>query len=210
MPQSRTDSGMAPIDDARVYYEMVGEGRPFVMIHAGIADSRQWNNEFAQFADRYRVVRYDMRGYGRSEPVEGEFSHLQDLTALLDYLQVDEPMVLMGCSIGGGLAMNYALEHPSRVKALILVASGPPGLALDVPEPPGLDEAEQAYLAGDLDRAAELETRYWFDGLGRTAAEVNQEMRRLAYDMNRNAFSHAAKRLGKRLPDSQVPAAELL
>ncbi len=114
-------SGFVSNGHARLYYEVAGEGPAFVMIHAGIADSRQWNNEFTHFANNYRVLRYDMRGYGRSEPAEGEFSHMGDLMALLDHLQIREPLVMMGCSMGGGLAMDFALTHPLRVKALIMV-----------------------------------------------------------------------------------------
>jgi 2-hydroxy-6-oxonona-2,4-dienedioate hydrolase len=180
------------------------------MIHAGVADNRQWENEFAYFANRFRVVRYDMRGYGKSEPVDGEFSHLQDLTALLDNLHLDEPLILMGCSMGGGIAMDFALTQLSKVKALIMVGSGPTGLKLDVPTPNKFEEAEKAYQAGDLDLVAELETQIWFDGMGRTPAQVNQAMRQLAYQMNRKALSHEAKGLGKRLPDTQIPAAERL
>jgi pimeloyl-ACP methyl ester carboxylesterase len=206
MPEMQSDSGLAAINHALIYYEIAGEGQPFVMLHAGVADHRQWNNEFAYFAHRFRVVRYDMRGYGKSEPVDGEFSHLQDMTALLDHLHLDQPLILMGCSMGGGLAMDFALTRPSKVKALIMVGAGPTGLELDVPEPIQLEEAEQAYHAGDLDRVAELETQIWFDGMGRTPDQVNQAMRQLVYEMNRTALSHDAKQLGKRLPDSQVPA----
>jgi pimeloyl-ACP methyl ester carboxylesterase len=151
-----------------------------------------------------------MRGYGKSEPVEGEFSHLQDLTALLDTLQLDEPLILMGCSMGGGLAMNFALAQPSRVKALIMVGSGPNGLELDVPTPDKFAEAEKAWEAGDLDLVAELETQIWFDGMGRTPAQVDPAMRQLAYEMDRIALSNEAKGLGKRLPDTEVPAVERL
>jgi pimeloyl-ACP methyl ester carboxylesterase len=210
MPEIQTHTGFAPINHARIYYEIAGEGQPLVMIHAGVADSRQWNNEFAYFAPRFRVLRYDMRGYGKSQPVEGEFSHLQDLEALLDHLGLDQPLVLMGCSMAGTLVMDFTLERPSRVKALIMVDSGPSGLALDVPESDLFEEAEKAYQAGDLDRVAEIETHIWFDGEERDPTQVNQAMRRLAYEMNRTALSHEAKGLGKRLPNTQAPAAERL
>jgi pimeloyl-ACP methyl ester carboxylesterase len=180
------------------------------MIHAGVADSRQWNNEFSHFANRFRVLRYDLRCYGKSEPVDGEFSHFRDLSALLDHLHLDRPLILMGCSMGGGLAMDFALTHPSKVKALIMVGSAPTGLELDAPEPVKFEEAEKAYNAGDLDLVAELETQIWFDGMGRTPAQVNQAMRQLAYEMNRNVLSLDARRLGKRSPDTQVPAGERL
>jgi pimeloyl-ACP methyl ester carboxylesterase len=210
MRKHPSDSGFAAINNALIYYELAGEGTPFVMIHAGVADSRQWSNEFASFAERFRVLRYDMRGYGRSEPVDGEYSHLQDLTALLDHLQIDQPLIAMGCSMGGGLAMNLALTRPSKVGALIMVDAGPTGLELDTPTPAGFAEAEKAYNAGNLDLVAEIETQIWFDGMGRTPAQVNQAMRKLVYEMNRLALSHEAKRLGKRLPDTRVPAVERL
>jgi pimeloyl-ACP methyl ester carboxylesterase len=157
-----------------------------------------------------RVVRYDLRGYGRSAPVDGEFSHLGDLSALLAHLQLHQPVVLMGCSMGGGLAMDFALMHPGRVQALIMVDSGPSGLELDVETPPKFAEAEQAYEAGDLDRVAELETQIWFDGMNRTPSQVNQPARALAYAMNRHALALDAQGLGKRLPDAETPSAERL
>jgi pimeloyl-ACP methyl ester carboxylesterase len=200
-------SGFAPVNGARLYYELAGTGMPFVMIHAGVADSRQCNNEFRSFANGYRVLRYDMRGVGRSEPVAGEYTHLADLIALLDYLELVRPIIAMGCSMGGGIAMDYALAAPSAVKSLVMVGSGPSGLTLDVPRLAKFDEIEAAFNAGDLDRACELETRLWFDGIGRTPAEVDPMMRHLAYHMNRMVLAHEAKGLGKRLPDVPVPAA---
>ena len=210
MSELRAESGLAPVNNAHLYYESAGAGEPFVMIHAGVADSRQWNNEFPHFAGRYQTLRYDMRGYGKSEPVGGEFSHMQDLAALLDGLGIDRPVIAMGCSMGGGLAMNLALARPAQVRALIMVGSGPTGLELDVPTPAKFAEAEKAYEAGDLDLTAEIETQIWFDGMNRSPSQVNQEMRALVYDMNRIALGHEAKGLGKRLPDTEVPAAQRL
>jgi 2-hydroxy-6-oxonona-2,4-dienedioate hydrolase len=210
METPKTKSGMAGINGARIYYETAGEGMPLVMIHAGVADNRQWNNEFPYFAQWYRVLRYDLRGYGKSEPVDGEFSHLGDLISLLDHLEFREPLIVMGCSMGGGIAMDFALKEPSRVKALIMVGSGPSGLELDVPTHPKFPDAEKAYHAGDLDRLTEIETQIWFDGMNRTPDQVNPTMRKLAYEMNRRALGHEARKLGKRLPDSPSPAADRL
>jgi pimeloyl-ACP methyl ester carboxylesterase len=210
MSTPRTKTGFVNIDGAQIYYETAGTGIPFVMIHAGVADRRQWNNEFAFFAKDYQVLRYDMRGYGKSEPVDGEFSHMSDLVSLLDTLEHQGPLVMMGCSMGGGLAMDFALAHPSRMKALIMVGSGPSGLELDVPTPAKFAEVEKAFEAGDLDLTAELETQIWFDGAGRAPEQVNQTMRKLAYEMNRIALSYEARQLGKRLPNTDVPAFDRL
>lgn len=203
-------SGYVNSGNAQLYYETVGQGLPFVMIHAGVADSRQWNNEFAFFARDYQVVRYDMRGYGKSEPVEGDFNHLDDLVAVLNSLGIQESVVLMGCSMGGGLATDFALTHPSRVRALIMVGSGPSGLELDVPSPAKFAEVEKAFEAGDLDLVSELETQIWFDGTGRMPEQVNPSMRKLLYEMNRQALAHEVKQLGKRLPNTQVLAFDRL
>jgi pimeloyl-ACP methyl ester carboxylesterase len=112
--------------------------------------------------------------------------------------------------MGGGLAMDFALERPASVKALIMVGAGPSGLELDVETPAKFAEVERAYQAGDLDLVAELETQIWFDGMNRKPADVNQAMRALAYEMNRHALSLDAQGLGKRLPDTQIPAAARL
>lgn len=203
-------SGFAYIDGAKIYYELAGQGPPFVMIHAGVADSRQWNNEFMHFARTYRVLRYDLRGYGKSEPVEGEFSHMRNLVSLLDTLEIHEPLVLMGCSMGGGLAMDFALAHPSRVRALIMVDSAPSGLELDVARSSKFGDVEKAFEEGDLDRVAELETQIWFDGTGRAPEQVDPAMRKLLWEMNRLALAHEIKELGKRLPNAQTPAFDRL
>ena len=206
MSTSQTKTGFANINNAQIYYETAGSGTPFVMIHAGIADHRQWNNEFTHFAQNYQVVRYDMRGFGKSEPVDGDFNPLSDLRALLDTLGLQAPLFLMGCSMGGALAMDFALAEPARVKALIMVDSGPSGLELDVPASPKFAEVEKAFEAGDLDLVAEIETQIWFDGVARAPDQVDQAMRKLVYEMDRNALSHEIKQLGKRLPNTDMPA----
>lgn len=213
--------GYIPSGNARLYYELAGEGPGLVFLHAGVADSRQWNHEFAHFSQDYRVLRYDRRGFGKSLPVEGEFSELGDLVRLLDQLDLQAPLTLVGCSKGGSLALDFALEYPERVNALVMVGALPSGIDLDDFNYPGsahaglgleelihpLEEAaEQAQEAGELDLAAELETQVFFDGMGRTPAQVNQEMRSLALEMNRLALGHASKKLGqeKRNPETRA------
>lgn len=210
MSPQQSKSGFVNINKAKLYYEIAGAGASFVMIHAGVADSRQWNNEFEYFSQSNQVIRYDMRGYGKSEPVDGEFSHMSDLVALLDTLRVHEPIIIMGCSMGGGLAMDFALTHPSRVKALVMVDSAPSGLKLDVPTPSKFSDAEKAFESGDFDLVAEIETQIWFDGMGRSPEQVDPTMRKLLYEMDRLALSHEVKSLGKRLPNTEAPAFDRL
>lgn len=195
---------------ARLYFEVAGSGQPVVLLHAGVADSRQWNHEFGWLAERYRVVRHDLRGYGRSEPVAGDFSHLEDLQVILRTVEITEPVLVIGCSMGGALAMDFALEQPALVRGLVMVGSGPSGLKLDAPRPDLFGAIDKASEAGDLDQVAELETRLWFDGAGRSPGEVDPRMRTLAYTMNRLALQHEQRQLGKRIPDVSVTAVQRL
>ena len=200
-------SGYADINGAKIYYEMAGQGHPAVFIHAWIADNTMWDGQFLEFSKHYRTIRYDNRGFGNTEPVDAEFSPREDLYALLKTLDVDRTF-LIGCSNGGGISMDFALEHPDMVDALVMVSSGPSGLRLEVEEPPQQSEAEAAYKARDWERLLELETQVWIDGRGRTADQVDPKVRAHAMQMNRKVMAHEAKGLGKYKPGLQPPAVE--
>ncbi|MCY3864760.1 MAG: alpha/beta hydrolase [Chloroflexi bacterium] len=193
----RTESGFVQINGARLYYELAGSGTPLVMIHAGIADCRMWDQEFEAFSRSYLALRYDMRGYGKSLPVKGEFNIQDDLEALLANLDIPSPIILMGCSMGGGLSIDFALSHPDRVANLILVGSDPAGLELEAPWPDELiAQSEAAFKAGDVDRVVELDMRIWFDGIGRSAQDVDARARRKAGAMAKLVTEHELKGIG--------------
>lgn len=115
-------TGYIVISGAKIFYKTAGEGRPVVFCHAGLVDSRMWDDQFAFFARHYRVVCFDHRGYGRSDIPKDIFCPSEDLRGLLDHLSIQSAS-LVGLSMGGGLAIDFALENPPRVNALIL--SGP-------------------------------------------------------------------------------------
>src|SRR5919197_3597014 len=98
-----------------------GAGEAIVFLHAGVCDKRMWRDQMAAFADRYRVVAYDRRGFGESAYQAETFSHMHDLAAVLDELKI-ERATLVGCSQGGRFAVDFALAHPKRVARLVLVA----------------------------------------------------------------------------------------
>jgi pimeloyl-ACP methyl ester carboxylesterase len=114
------ESGTIDADGGSVYYEAAGEGPALIMIHDGLLHSATWDEQFNSFSSSYRVIRWDRRGYGKSESPKKPFSHLDDLRALMDHLGIEEA-TLMGCSSGGLLAIDFTLEHPKRVSALVLV-----------------------------------------------------------------------------------------
>ena len=205
-------AGFANVNGARLYYELVGSGASIIMLHAGIADCRMWDGEFEAFARSHCALRFDMRGYGRSLPVDGEFNLQDDLEALLVTLDIPPPFILMGCSMGGGLAIDFALAHPDRVAKLILVGSGPAGLDLEADWPDELfAQSEAAFEAGDVERVAELDMRIWFDGVGRSRHDVNAEARRKANAMAKLVTEHELKGIGTHVRKTQTrPAAERL
>lgn len=203
-----TQTGFAEINGARMYYEVAGEGHPLVMVHAGIADNTMWDDQFAFFAQHYRVIRFDQRGYGQTEPVAGEFYRHEDIHGLLKFLGI-EKAYLMGCSMGGGASMNFALAYPEMAAALIMVCSGPSGFDFDTEPPKQWDELVKAFNDNELERVSELETQIWVDGKARTPEQVNPEVRKKVYEMNLTVLRHEKKNLGKELPFAP-PAVERL
>jgi 3-oxoadipate enol-lactonase len=113
-------SGYVDVDGGRLFYEELGTGSPVVLLHDGLLHRETWDAQFPVLAERYRVVRYDRRGYGLSTEATAPFSNVQDLDALLTTLGIDRT-VLIGCSSGGELAIDYTLAHPERISALVLV-----------------------------------------------------------------------------------------
>lgn len=121
--KEKTQSGMAEVNSTRLYYETTGEGPAVVLIHGGLVDSRLWDDQMKAFAKHHRVVRYDLRGFGRSAAAPEPFSHIEDLRALMDFLKIERATVV-GLSLGGIIAADFALEHPDRVERLVLVGAG--------------------------------------------------------------------------------------
>lgn len=117
--QKRKD--FVEVNGARLYYEMAGTGQPLVLIHGFSLDHRMWDGQFERFAQTYQVIRYDLRGFGRSTLPDGRpYSHAGDLKALLDHLGITRAH-LAGLSLGGWVATNFALAYPETTQALVLV-----------------------------------------------------------------------------------------
>ena len=114
---------MSATRQAELHREVVGEGPPVGLVHAGICDSRMWDPQWETFRLAHRVVRYDMRGFGRSPLVPGRYSPPGELIALLDELALG-PAALVGASMGGGISLQVAVARPDLVSALVLVGSG--------------------------------------------------------------------------------------
>ncbi|MFC0681462.1 alpha/beta fold hydrolase [Lysobacter korlensis] len=163
-----------------------------LLLHAGIATRRMWDPLIPALAERFFVIRYDTRGFGESTSQAVEFSNRADAIAVLDAVGVASA-TLIGASRGGTIALDTALEHPSRVRALVLIGSGPGGWdgAIDPAEEAMLDAADAAEEAGEWDRLFELELELWNIGPRRSRDDVDPaflETARALGRSNRAAF----------------------
>lgn len=116
-------AGITEVNGTRLYYETAGEGIPIVLIHGLGLDTRMWDGQFETFAETHRVIRYDLRGFGKSDlPTGASFRHADDLRALLDHLEAPTAHVI-GLSMGGRIALQHGLLFPAATLSLILVDS---------------------------------------------------------------------------------------
>jgi GrpB-like predicted nucleotidyltransferase (UPF0157 family) len=125
--------GYAQVNGTRLYYEVKGEGEPLVLLHSGYTDMRLWDDQFDAFSKYFKVVRYDIRGFGNSDRPGEKFSHYEDLKALLDYLNIEKANFI-GVSMGGSIVIEFALEHPDYVNSLILSGASLNGFNITVDE----------------------------------------------------------------------------
>lgn len=116
-------------------YETAGSGAPIVFIHGFALDMAMWNAQFRHFAATNRVVRYDLRGFGRSSLPSGTYDHCDDLAALLGHLGIERPL-LVGLSLGANVALRFAADHPGRVAGIVLASPGLPGHPWKEERPP--------------------------------------------------------------------------
>ncbi|MEJ7753085.1 MAG: alpha/beta hydrolase [Candidatus Limnocylindrales bacterium] len=177
-----TDSVKVP--GGSLYYEVEGEGQALTLIHAGVAHLRMWDEQVPVLAERYRVIRYDTRGFGKTRSEDVEFSNRADLRALLDHLAVEKTH-LLGISRGGSVALDFTLEVAERVRSLVMVASTPGGFEHEDAELDSLwTEMERLYEAKDWAALVEMETALWTDGPGQPTDRVDGGMRRRMVDWN--------------------------
>jgi 3-oxoadipate enol-lactonase len=168
-------STMVAVDGGTVWADdSGGDGPPLVLLHPGVGDSRIWDPVLAPLTAKYRVIRYDARGFGQSPAPAVKFSLLRDLAAVLGHYGVTRA-AFVGCSQGGGSALGLAIEEPERVSALVLLCPGIPGFpyAEEDEDDPLEAEYERAHAAGDVDALAGVMQRVWA-AAGATPAVTEQ------------------------------------
>jgi pimeloyl-ACP methyl ester carboxylesterase len=207
-----TDTGFIPVSGGRLYYEANGDGTPFVLVHAGVANLRQWDPHVAAFAERYHVIRFDTRGYGKTESEHVEFANRADLAAVLDHFDAPAAHIL-GCSRGGQISLDFAVENPQRVLTYTSVAGGVGDYEPEIPKEQvdaiiAFDQSTSKMAeAKDWAGVADAETAYWFDGPGQPADRTDPTTRAMVREW---IYANYAAQIEGGIPQPLEPTADTL
>ena len=188
--------------------EVRGVGAPVVFLHAAVADARMWSDQMIGVSVQGKAIAYDRRGFGKTRYVQEDHSSVADLIAVLDALADGKKAVLVGCSQGGRVALDAALEHPTRVSGLVLVAPNVTGAyePEKSPEISSLLAAQaKAIKDGDIDRVNAIKAHLWLDGPLESEGRVSGKARDLLLDMNSIVLRSTAA--GNDLDVVQIPPA---
>ena len=168
--------------DRAIAVEVAGKGPPVLLIHAGIADRTMWRPQWGSWADRFTLIRYDMRGFGESaDPPRGGWSFHDDARGAIEHAGFERAAVI-GCSMGSEVAFDLAVEHPAAVSCVVSVAGGPTPSAFDPDLRARIDAIDAAMEQEGIAAANELELQLWLDGdrgPGGCDAEVRAEIGRI-------------------------------
>jgi pimeloyl-ACP methyl ester carboxylesterase len=179
--------------ERRLHLESKGSGPAVLFIHAGVADSRMWDAQFRDLEGR-RLIRFDMRGYGRSDLGSEEYTNRDDALSVLDQLEIDD-VVLVGCSIGANTALQVCQTAPDRIRGLVLVGADAPGFDPGVDyQSPEWPQVVEAFKAGDLERVARLEGEIWLAGIDRSLSDLDPSLGELFMDMDLIALENEERR----------------
>ena len=191
-------TGFCTISGGSLYYEECGQGTPLILIHGGALDSRMWDQQFLEFSNTFRVIRYDARNHGKSKSEIVPYSHADDLAGLMDSLRIDQAVIL-GLSMGGYIAIDFALKYPEKVKALIPVAPGLTGY--EFKDPQILEYNAKLKTAQTYEEAVEYILRQWCDGPVRTPAQVDSTVRNRVQKMYLDFFQNFQRGLKENRSD---------
>lgn len=176
--------------DSKIYCEIAGEGPAVILAHAGYLDTRMWDAQFAALAGAgYQVIRFDHFGHGRTLDGKNTPFHWEVFEAILDHYGISRAAII-GCSMGSRAAIEFAIEKPGRVSAMVLGSPGVNGYDFGKDDllRPLLGELIDAYSENDTMRAVEAFTRSWTDGPHRTGSDVKESIRMQVQGMIRERY----------------------
>lgn len=170
-----------------LHAEVMGSGDPVVFLHAAVCDSRMWRMQMQVVSETHTAIAYDRRGFGLTTAEKEDHSAVADLLAVLDAVAGAKPATLVACSQGGRVALDAALLHPDRIRALLLISpsvAGAPDPVFTAEIQTLVTQQKQAEAANDLDRVNAIKAHLWLDGPLQKEGRVCGEPRDLFLDMN--------------------------
>lgn len=170
---------LVDVNNARLWVEDDGEGSPILFLHGGLGDARLWEPVAERLRDAFRCIRYDVRFFGRSEGPDEEWSAVDDSIAVLDVLGVPRAAVV-GLSMGGGIALRVAQEHPDRVTAVVHVAGAVGPFELEGYDP---GETRESEMRADFAVWAPLGVEEGYEEMWLATPEDTPPQRRAALDV---------------------------
>jgi 3-oxoadipate enol-lactonase len=199
------------VEGGRIAYDESGSGSAIVFVHEAIADRRMWDRDFDRLVTSHHVIRYDQRGFGESPEANANFSPVQDLKSLLEATGTSRA-VIVGASMGGRIAVEFAVSHPEMTSGLLLIAPGPPsGLETEM-LPEATKEFEEdgrlskamarAWSDHRVDDAIELVRQLWCSALQGSALEA---FRRMIRENGPEVFEDRSFRFAQNEPEPAVP-----
>ncbi len=197
-------------DGGSLHYEVAGDGVPVVLIHGFGLDRAMWEPQWPVLRQRYRAVRYDLRGYGESTLPDGSYAHVDDLAALLAFLRAERAHVV-GLSMGGRVALQLALDRPSLVRSLTLVDSVLDGYRMSDAWARHWRSIVALAEAGDVARAKQLWLGHELFAAARARADVAPALEAMVARYSGWHWSHAdpgrapARPASERLATVSVP-----
>ena len=178
-------SGRIDVGNGSLYYEEAGSGEPVIFVHGHSLDHRMWDEQFAEFAKEYRVIRYDLRGYGASssQTEDYQFTHVQDLVTLMDSLHIRKAHIV-GLSLGGFIGADMLGWFPERIASAFL-ASGNIRKSKGPSQPMTKEEAlkRDEEITALKVKGVDVMKREWFEGLMNSGGTRKERMRQPLWEM---------------------------
>ena len=187
-------TGFLSVNETDIYYEIAGVGEPIVLVHGAPLDSRMWEPQMEVLSKQFQVIRYDMRGLGKSIDPGQPFTLYEDLYSLLNELGIKKA-TFVGASFGSYVSVEFSLAYPEMVERLILVCPG----GFEVPSEDRqqwFKKIMEAMSLGQLDEALDLNLHLVLDGPAEEKGRV-QQRRAWLHDIYRDIFNQPPRESNK-------------
>lgn len=198
-------TGFAEVNGTNLYYEVAGEGEPILFVHGNFGDCRHWEHQFKPLSKKYKVIRYDVRGYGKSANPKSdeEYYDTDDIKALLEFLGIEKGHIC-GLSMGSGIVVDFALTYPDKCISLIPIGPWAGGFGTEGYKTAAGDTLNKIFykvIQQLNEKGTKAATDYWWTGTKFVKSSVRSqksmnELLKMGYEYDYWGFKNPNKRRG--------------